>query len=113
MLWGVYYCYVALEQEAGWGRKGPLPSSCSKGQRQPFTTPKSAISEQPTMPNYNSVVPYGWNDKQLARNSYGSQEKVKFNVTNEQTGVSFQYSGPDGSKTTDKALKVAYSIAKS
>lgn len=64
------------------------------------------------MPEYNSVVPYGWNDKQLARNSYGSQEKVRFEAINEQKGVSFRYSGPDGSKTTDKALKIAYYVAK-
>jgi hypothetical protein len=64
------------------------------------------------MPNYNSVVPYGWNDKQLATNGYGSQEKVRFEAINEERGISFRYSGPDGSKTTDKALKVAMRIAK-
>jgi hypothetical protein len=61
---------------------------------------------------YNSVVPYGWNDNQLARNSHGSQGTVSFEIVNKQRGVGFRYIGPDGSKTTNQALKVAYHIAK-
>ena len=64
------------------------------------------------MPNYNSVIPYGWEDKQLVVNSYDSGRKVKFEAKNEQSGMSFRYSGPDGSKTTNKALKLAKRITK-
>jgi len=54
---------------------------------------------------------YGWDNKQLAVNGgQGSQKPVKFKVQNEERGITFQYSGPEGD-TSKRALKIANRIA--
>jgi hypothetical protein len=60
----------------------------------------------------NEVVPYGWENRQVAVNGgYRSEKPVKFKAQNEERGITFQYSGPEGA-TSDKALKIAKRICK-